>query len=57
MNGSEDDYFVWPDNSLPNIEKKIDDSDSSSDSDDSDSIVVKVKLKNKLVLKYLILYY
>ena len=37
MDGSEDDYFVWPDNYFPNVEKKIDESDSSSDSDDSDS--------------------
>ena len=56
MNGSEDDYFVWPDNYLPNVEKKL-----------MNPIVVvivmivilvvKVKLKNKIVLKYLFLYY
>lgn len=37
MDGTEDYYFIWPYNCLPNIGKKIDDSDSSSDSDDSDS--------------------
>ena len=35
MDGSEVDYFVLPDNCLPNIEKKIDESDCSSDSDSS----------------------
>ena len=59
MDWSEEDYFVWPDNYLSNVEKKIDKSDSSSESDNSDSSCESeikkwnnFKIFNFILLKY-----